>query len=95
MILFLVLLQCTVQSGTVIGLCRVHGAELYCYWCLYSTNCSFELLLVFVYSAQCRLGVLLVCLECTVQNDTVIGTFTVHIERWDCYWCLCTVHSAE
>jgi len=46
--------QCTVQSETVIGVCTVHSGEWDCYWC--------------VYSAQCRVRLLLVCVQCTVQS---------------------------
>jgi len=31
-----------------------------------------------VYSAQCRARLLLVCVQCTVQSETVIGVCTVH-----------------
>jgi len=57
-----------------------------------------KLLLVFVYSAQCRVSLLLVSVQCTVQGETVIGVFvyseqcTVHSES---VMCGCTVNSAE
>jgi len=88
-----VYVQCTVQSETVISLSTLHSTESDCYWCMYS--------------AQCRVRLLLVC--------------TVHSAESDCYWCVysaqcsvrllllcvqctvqsetvigvCTVHSAE
>jgi len=31
-----------------------------------------------VYSAQCRVRLLLVCVRCTVQSETFIGVCTVH-----------------
>ena len=62
--LLLVCVQCTVQSGTVIGVCTVYSAEWVCYWCLYSV--------------QCRVVMLLVCVQCTVQSGTVIGVCTVY-----------------
>jgi hypothetical protein len=31
-----------------------------------------------VYSAQCKVRLLLVCVQCTMQNETVIGVCTVH-----------------
>ena len=33
---------------------------------------------VCVYSAQCGVRVLLVCVQCTVQSETFIGVCTVH-----------------
>jgi len=32
----------------------------------------------YVYSAQCTVRLLLVCVQCTVQSETVIGVCTVH-----------------
>ena len=70
----MVCVQRTVQSETVIGVCTVHSAEWDCYWC--------------VYSAPCRVRLLLVCVLCSVQSETVIGVCTVHSAEWDCYWCV-------
>jgi len=49
---------CTVHvhNETVIGMCTVHSAEGDCFWC--------------VYSAQCRVRLLLVCVQCTVLSET-------------------------
>ena len=43
-----------------------------------------------VYSAQCRVRLLLVCVQRTVQSETVIGVCTVHSAGWDRCWCVCT-----
>jgi len=56
-----VCVQCTVQIETVFVLCTVHSAVLDCYRCLYS--------------AQCRVRPLMVCLQFTVRSETVIGVF--------------------
>jgi len=43
---------CTVQSQIVIGVCNEHSAERNCY--------------LWMYSVQCRVRLLLVCVKCTV-----------------------------
>jgi len=63
---------------------------------------------VCVYSAQFRVRLLLVCVQCTVQSETVTGVFTVTVQSETvtgvCVQCtvqseivtgVCTVHSAE
>ena len=42
-----------------------------------------------VYSA---VRLLCVCVQCTVQSETVILVYTVHSVGLDCYWC---VYSAQ
>ena len=73
----LVCVQCTVRSESVIGSCTVHSAERECYWCVYSAQCGVRVLLVCV-QCQCGVRVLLVCVQCTVRSETVIGVCTVH-----------------
>ena len=41
-----------------------------------------------VYSAQCRVRL---CVQCTVQSETVIGVCTVHSAERECYWCVYSV----
>jgi len=53
-----------VQSELLTRLCTVYSVDLDCFW--------------FVYIAQCSLMLLLVCVEFSVQNETLIGVFTVH-----------------
>ena len=86
-------LQCTVQCETVIGASTEHSAERDCYWC--------------VYSAPCRVSLLLVCVQCTVRSETVIGVYSAHCGvrfLLVCVQCtvqsetvigVCTVHRAE
>jgi len=63
--------------SVVVGVCTVYSAEWDCYWC--------------VYSLQCRVGLLLVFVQCTVQSGYVIGVCTVYSAEWDCYWCVYSV----
>jgi len=62
MIQLLVCVQCTVQ--------------LDCYWCVYSAQCSENVIGMCTVHRVVRL--LLVCVQCTVQNESVIGVCTVH-----------------
>ena len=55
--------KCIVQSETVIRVCTVHSADWDGYWSVYSVQCSVKLLLV--------------CVQCAVQIGAVIGVFTV------------------
>jgi len=49
---------------------------------------------VCVYSAQCTVRFLLVCLQCTVQSETVTGVCVQCTVQSEIVTGVCTVHSA-
>jgi len=45
-----------------------------------------------VYSA---VRLLWLCVQCTVQSETVILVYTVHSVELDCYWCVYSAQCSE
>ena len=45
--------------------------------------------------AQCTVRLLLVCAQCTVQSETVIGVFVKCTVQSETFIGVCTVHSGE
>jgi len=50
---------------------------------------------VCAYSTQCRVRLSLVCVQCTVQSETVIGVCVQYTVQSETIIGVCTVHSAE
>ena len=88
--------MCRKQSETVIGVCTVYSKEWDFYGCLYKIKCRVRVLFVCL-CAQCRVRLLLVFIQWTVQSETAYGVCTVHNKERDFHCCVynlqCSLYS--